>query len=122
MQVKSGVTWRLGKTFEPWQAGIVSQHFFFFFSVKGKTISVLPKNKVLQISDVSVPRSHSSNSILTHNGWWVPCYSQTSVREKACGNTQEAWEIWDLRCKYGAREKSSPPIEIPALLGPEDKF
>ena len=57
-------------TSEPWQARIVSQ-LFFFFKFKGKAISVRPKNKVLQISDVSVPWSHSRNSLLTHNGQWV---------------------------------------------------
>lgn len=50
-----------------------------FIYVKGKTKFVLPKNKVLQTSDVSGPWSHSRNSLLTRSGQWVPCYSQTNV-------------------------------------------
>ena len=58
------------KTSEPWQARTVSQLLLFFLKLKDKTISVHPKNKALQIPDVSVPRSHSRNSLLSHNGQW----------------------------------------------------
>lgn len=56
-----------------WERPSAGQELFHNFFFKLKTVSVLPKNNVLQIPDVSVPRSHSRNSLLTPNGQWVLC-------------------------------------------------
>lgn len=68
-----------------------------------------PKNKVLQISDVSVPWSHSRNSLLTHMGSGFYMLFPDRCQEQACVNMQEAQESWGLRLKHGSRKEPSLP-------------
>lgn len=70
---------------------------------------MLPKNKVLQISDVSVPH-HILPILSLHimgDGFYM--LFPDKVREEACVNMQEAWEICNLKLKYGDSHMDTSP-------------